>query len=78
MQFDGSVSGVVQANAQAQLGILQPAFRPVLSAKMPIIAVLGNLVYGFGQLLVTPNGEVFIRPSIESAIVVIDATWALD
>jgi hypothetical protein len=78
VQFAGSISGNLGANALATLGILAPAYRPVVTKTFAVAVTAGTLASGFGFLEIQAAGAVNLRPAIAMSELSLDVVWSLD
>lgn len=77
VQFDGSASGEIPANAQAQVGTLAPAYRPMTSKNFIVMVNSGNSGNA-GTLEILPDGRVFIRAFVAMTYFTVSVIYPID
>ena len=63
VQFEGSVAGVVPANARAQVGTLPEGYRPRIALRMAGVSGMG-LTIGFAMFEINQQGQVYVQGSV--------------
>lgn len=78
VQFSGRISGGIGANQQAQVGILAPIYRPVITKNFVVSIYVTTISLGVGLLEIRPNGQVLITPLSSMETLTVDVVYPLD
>jgi hypothetical protein len=80
LQLDGGMTGALQANATARMGILPPGYRPIRLGFLPATVVVPPATYGFGTVWGDQNGwlQTYWTIAGNGSLIAISGVLALD